>query len=117
MKGWLIRAQQPRNKRMSCKGQPSDPYPSLIQEAAYARAIASPDFQALLRARELPCYKCGNPHYCYRKCCQLDMEGPLAASFHPSGESCSKCPNCLILPAVSVRIIYIYIYIYTYIYI
>lgn len=58
---------------------PHHPLPPLaLQEKAYAAAIASPDYQALLRKDEKPCFLCGNRESPFKECCVLDLSGPIA---------------------------------------
>ncbi|RLN98697.1 hypothetical protein BBJ28_00018743 [Nothophytophthora sp. Chile5] len=76
------------------------------QLATYERILAMPEFE-LLRRGEEPC-DCGRDSKRRRKqCCYQtpqslgDSRALLWERFHPSGEACRSCPNCMGLVCVA----------------
>lgn len=76
------------------------------QKAAYERILAMPEFELLRRGDEI--CDCGRESRrkrkvcCYRTPASLgEARGLLWDRFHPSGEACKSCPNCMGLVCVA----------------
>lgn len=76
------------------------------QKAAYERILAMPEFELLRRGDET--CDCGRESRRKRKlCCYQtpaslgDTHGLLWDRFHPGGEACNSCPNCMGLVCVA----------------